>query len=157
MIFWIASVLHVSFMWYRKLIHQSHLVVRDGIVQNFYTLTSPGTLYFFSTCPDSQSITHKVSPPHVATVREPPLTSNRLKAMPNVQDQKYIQAYSWFHLIQSHDSAHHHHCIPAGAQRHRPKVGCWSRLDCPVDCDTAGHGTAADSPAPVTAGERDAH
>lgn len=32
-----------------------------------YPHTSPGTLYFFSTWPDLQSITHTVSPPQVAT------------------------------------------------------------------------------------------
>lgn len=96
MIVWIASVFHVSFMWY------SPLVVRDGIVQNFFALTSPGTLYFFSTCPDSQSITHKVSPPHVATVRDPSLISNRLKAMADVSDQ-YIQAYSTADFIWLND------------------------------------------------------
>lgn len=44
-----------------------HLVVKNCITGNNWLHTSPGTLYFFSTWPDSQSITHTVSPPQVAT------------------------------------------------------------------------------------------
>lgn len=107
--------------------------------------TSPGTLYFFITIPVSQSITHRESPPQVATKRlplPPPDHTGEHTLLANVKPLILIiykpLGVQSLNLVQYRWNL-------AAAGRRRPTAGWRSPPGCPVYCGTGGREEASDA------------
>lgn len=151
---------HVRQMWIicfellnNRSIHQSHLVVRKGTASELLSTHLTRNLILLQHMPrltvnDAQSFpTARGNCPR-ATAQ----IWHKIKTTQKLKIHEYLHCCC--HTILWFGSSHR---SPVGVQMHRPKAEFRNLPDCPVDCGTAGHGWAADSPAPTTAGKTDAH